>query len=141
MKKYIILLLIVIFAVTSISYLYVNYIGNNNEIKENNMTYEKVYNKEIAGTELATIINSTIDKNTRNNVTKDEKGYFIDNNSNSIIIEIKFKESDNIFKIEDISKQGIEQFIKYYARFKFKCTKIEYHNETKFVKYLYFEEV
>lgn len=141
MKKYIILLFIVIVAVTSMAYLYANYKMDNNKIKQNNSAYENVYNKEITGAELATIINGTLDKNTQNEVAKDEKGCFIDNGTNSIIIEMKFKESDDVYRVENISKQGVEQFIKLYARFQFKCTKIEYHKETKLVKYLYFEEV
>lgn len=140
MKKYAILLIVAIIVITSISYLYVNYINNSKEITANNGEYEDLYNKEITGTELATLINKTIDKNNKNNVTKDDKGLFINNDINSIIIEIKFKDSDNIFKIELIDKNGIENFIKLYSNFKFKCTKIEYHDKSKRVKYLLFEQ-
>ena len=140
MKNYIILIVIVIIAVTSIGYLYFNYQSNNGEIRRNNKEYVDLYNKEIKGNKLATIINKTLDKNEKNNVPKEEE-YYLNNGTNSIIIEIKFTESDNIFRIEKISQNGIENFINFYSKFKFKCTKIEYHEKTNFVKYLYFEQL
>ena len=44
-----------------------------------------------------------------------------------IKIYVKFLESDNIFDMEAISNNGIENFIQNYATFSFKCTKIDYH--------------
>ena len=90
---------------------------------------------------MASIVNKTLDKNEKNNVKKNNNGYYINNDENSIIIEIKFKDSDEIFKIEQISKNGIENFIKLYSNFYFKCTKIEYHQKTKYIKYLLFEQI
>ncbi len=141
MKKYIILAIIVIIAVGSISYMFASYRINNLQIEENNKMYTDIYNKEITGTELATIINKTIDRNEKNEVQKDESGFYIENETNSIIIEIKFKEAEEIIRTESISTNGIENFINFYSNFKFKCTKIEYHAKTNFTKYLYFEEI
>lgn len=141
MKRYIILAIIVIIAVTAIGYLYLNYISISNATSNSNKNYENLLNRTITGTEFATYINQIIDKNTKNSVEKDSKGYYINNNENSIIVEIKFKDSDNIFRIEQISNNGIEKFINLYANLNFKCTKIEYHKKTKLIRYLYFEEV
>ncbi len=141
MKRYIILAIIVIIAVTAIGYLYLNYISISNATSNSNKNYENLLNKTITGTEFATYINQIIDKNTKNSVEKDSKGYYINNNENSIIVEIKFKDSDNIFRIEQISNNGIEKFINLYANLNFKCTKIEYHKKTKLISYMYFEEV
>lgn len=141
MKKYIILSIIVIMAVTAIGYLCINYISISKATLNSNKNYESLLNKTITGTELATYINQIIDKNTKNGVEKDSNGYYINNNENSITAEIKFKDSDNIFRIEQISNNGIEKFINLYANLNFKCTKIEYHNKTKLISYLYFEEV
>lgn len=141
MKKYIILAIIVIMAVTAIGYLYLNYISNSKATTNSNKNYESLLNKTITGNEIATYINQIIDKNTKNGVEKGSNGYYIDNNENSIIVEIKFKDSDNIFRIEQIYNNGIEKFINLYANLNFKCTKLEYHNKTKLVSYLYFEEV
>ncbi len=141
MKKYLILAIIVIIAVSAIAYLFANYKLNNMQAEENNKIYANILNKEISGNEFATIINKTIDKNEKNGLKKDEKGYYIENEENSIIIEIKFKDSEEIFRLEQISKGGIENFIKLYSNLKFKCTNIEYHKKTNFIKYLYFIQV
>ena len=141
MKKYIILAIIVIIAVTAIGYVYLNYISVSKATINSNKNYESLLNKTITGNELATYINQIIDKNTKNSVEKDSNGYYIENNKNSIISEIKFKDSDNIFRIEQIYNNGIEKFNKLNTNLNVKCTKIEYHNKTKLVSYLYFEEV
>lgn len=140
MKKYIYLLIIVIIAIASVSYLYINYVNTTKNITNQNKMYENLYNKNINGTTFATSINKILDANNKNNVSKDENGYYLDNGTNSIIVEIKFKDSDNIFRIEQIYKNDISKFINLYANVNFKCTKINYHNKTKLVSYLFFEE-
>ena len=140
MKKYILLVVVVIVAVTSIGYLYSNYISNNMQMKNNNKEYIDILDKEISGSNLASIINKTIDKNIKNNVEKDKNGYFKDNGTNSIIIKIKFKDSDTIFFSEQIANRGIENFISLYSNIRFRCKKIEYHSKTKYVSCLYFEQ-
>ena len=141
MKRYLILTIIVIIAITSIGYLYLNIQSSSNTIYALNKPYEELKNEIINGNNLATYINKIIDKNAKNNVKKDEKGYYIDNNNNSIIAEIKFKDSDNIFRIEQIENNDINKFINLYSNINFKCTEIQYHNETKLVSFLHFEEV
>lgn len=141
MKKYVILFIIVIIVVTSIAYLYLNYVSGANNVKASNKEYTNLYNTTITGSTLASNINKIIDKNTKNNVQKDENGYFIDNGTNSIIVQIKFKDSDNIFRIEQIYNNGISKFINLYSNLNFKCTNIKYHSKTNLVSYMYFEEV
>ena len=140
MKKYVILAIIIVLSISSIAYLYTKYKSDILQAESNNKMYIEIYNKEISGTEFASIINKTLDRNEKNKVQKNENGIYINNDTNSISIEIKFKDSEEIFKVEQISKNGIENFIKLYSNFKFKCTKIEYHEKTKYIKYLYFEE-
>lgn len=141
MKNYVVLIVIVIIAVTSITYLFFNYRNNYIQIEENNKEYVNLYNKEVNGNYLATIINKTLDKNSKNDVIKDENEYYINNGTNSINIEVKFKDSDKTFRIEQISKNGIENFIKLYSNINFKCIKMEYHAKTKLISYLYFEQL
>ncbi len=43
--------------------------------------------------------------------------------------------------MESIYNLGIEEFVKYYSKRKFKCTDIKYHNKTKNISYLKFEEI
>jgi len=140
MKKYVILLTIVLVIIGIITYLYYQAKVIQTDILSNNKDYIVLLDKEISGTELATLINKTINKNEKNNVSKDENGVYQNNNKNSISIQIKFKENDNIIDEEKIQKNDISKFILYYASVNFKCTKVEYHEKTKLIKYLYFEE-
>ena len=108
-----------------------------------NKEYEEYYGIEILGTELISIINRTIDINSKNNINRDEEGYYIDNEKNSIKLYIHFayKEEIKTIQMEEIEKTGIESFVKVYSTANFKCTKIEYHENTNLVKSLTFEEV
>ena len=100
-----------------------NYRRTQANIAQYNKQYESWYNKPILGTDFISIINKTID-----------------NNEKSVKIYVKFLESDNIFDMEAISNNGIENFIQNYATFSFKCTKIDYHKNGN-VKSLFFEEI
>lgn len=141
MKKYVLLLIIIIVAITSVAYLYINYVNGANNVNTMNKEYENLYNNIINGAALATNINKILDKNAKNNVSKDNNGYYLDNEQNSIIVEIKFKDSDNIFRTEQIYNNGMSKFINLYSNINFKCTKLEKHNKTNLISYLYFEEV
>lgn len=141
MKKIIIFLSIVVIIVAGISYLYLNYKANYEISKKENMEYESYYNKEILGTEVATLINRTVDVNTKNTIQKNNKGIFIENEENSIKMEIKFSDDENIHPAEIIFSNGIEKFVQYYGEIKFKCTKIEYHTATNKIKYILLEQI
>ncbi len=141
MKKFIIFLLIVLIIVATVSYVYFNYKLNYNETKRQNYQFESYYNQEIFGPDLATAINKATDSNKKNEVQKNSKGGFIENDTNSIKIDIKFLDDDKIHEMEEISNSGIPTFIQYYNQIKFKCTKIEYHQKTNLVRYMLFEQI
>ena len=141
MKKIAIFVTCLIITLGIFGYFYQQYSSKKSNIEKYNVEYEQYYNKEISGNTLASIINKTIDLNERNLVEKDEKGKYTDNGNNSINIDLKFQQSDTIFAIETIYMNDISTFIKLYGQAKFKCTKIEYHESSKYVKYLYFEEI
>ena len=141
MKKIAIFIVSVIVILAVFTYVYYNYKAKKSDIDSNNMIYKSVYEKEISGNDLATIINKALDTNEKNFIQKDENGLFIENNENSIKIEIKFKQSDHVFPMEKIYENKVSEFIRLYGQAIFKCTKMEYHKKTKFIKYLYFQEV
>ena len=141
MKKIFIFFAIILFIICSISYLYLNYKANYNISKKTNREFERYLNQEIDGTEMATIINKVINSNKKNDVQKDDKNLYIDNNKDSIIVEIKMIDTDSIYRIEEIYNKGIENFMSYYREIKFKCTKIEYHTSTNKIKYMLFEQI
>ena len=141
MKKFIIFLVIILIIIATISYVYLNYKTNYNIAKKENFQFESYYNQEIFGPDVATVINKAIDKNSTNNIKKDNRGYYIENDTDSIKIDIKFIDDDKIHVMEEISNKGIGTFMQYYSQIKFKCTKIEYHETTKKVRYMLFEQI
>ena len=142
MKKIAIFFLIIIIIIAGISYIYLNYKANFNQAKRENIQLESYYNQEIYGNELATRINKAIDNNKNNEVKKDNKGKYIDNEINSINIDIKMLDDDGtIYNMEKIYNGGTSKFVQYYSQIKFKCTKIEYHQKTNKIKYMLFEQI
>lgn len=141
MKKIAIFFTIVIIFICGISYLYLNYKAEYNMSKKANMEFERYLNEEVYGVDLSTIINRAVDNNQRNDVHKNNKGIYLNNNTNSINIEIKMIDNDSIYQMETIYNGGIQNFINFYSNIKFKCVKIEYHNSTNKVKYMLFEQI
>ena len=142
MKK-IIICILSIFLIIICIVVYGVYQKNENtaQIGVDNKTYESYENKEVLGTDIISIINKATDSNKKNDIKIGEDGNYIDNGKNSIRIEIKFLELDKVITIERINNVGIEKFWSNYGALSFKCTKIEYHEKTHRVKYMYFEEV
>lgn len=140
MKKIIIFFAIIIIILCFIAVKYYNYKVNYNSIVNLNSEYSQYFDKEIQGIELASLINKTIDKNKRNNIEQNENGDFIQNDNNSIEIEIYIKDNETTYTMEKIYKGGTENFVQYYGDIKFECTKKEYHNKTKQIKYMLFEQ-
>lgn len=140
-KNVFIIITIVLVIIAIITYNFCYYKQLKIDAEKNNKTYNSFYNQEVLGTDLATLINKTIDNNEKNAVEKDENGIYLDNGKNSVKIEIKFLELDKIIPMESIDKQDIIEFVKNFGAMKFKCTKIEYHKTTQNVKYMYFEQI
>lgn len=142
MKK-IIICILSIFLIIICIVVYGVYQKNENtaQIGVDNKTYESYENKEVLGTDIISIINKATDSNKKNDIKIGEDGNYIDNEKNSIRIEIKFLELDKVITMERINNVGIEKFWSNYGALSFKCTKIEYHEKTHRVKYMYFEEV
>ena len=141
MKKFIIFFFFFLIIIATVSYIYLDYKVSYDIAKKENYQFESYYNQEIFGPDVATVINKAVDKNSTNNISKDNKGNFIENNTNSIKIDIKFLDDDKTHKMEEIFNNGIGTFMQYYSQIKFKCTKIEYHESTKKIKYMLFEQI
>ena len=141
MKKIFIFLAIIVVILCVILYQYNSYQRAQNAINSENSEYEQYLDKEIYGIDIASLINKSTDKNEKNSVSKDDKGYFIQNDENSIEIEIYIKDSDTTYKMEQIYKQGVEQFVQFFLNDKFKSSKVEYHEKTKRIKYILFDQI
>lgn len=141
MKKTIILILCIMLIILAfVIGKYLNYRAKYSEIKKENLEYEYYYQKEIYGTEIATIVNKAVNQNEKNQVSKNENGKYIQNNTNSIKIEIHMSDNETLYDMETLYNGGMTKFVQYYNLIKFACTEITYNDEGK-VKYMYFEQI
>ena len=141
MKKIAIFLFIIIGIVSTISYLYLNSINNQRIAQKENIKFEIYKDEEITGAEVTTLINKAINSNQQNEIEKDKKGRYIDNETNSINIDIKFIDDDVTYNIEKIYNNGMDKFLTYYRDIKFKCVDVQYHDKTQKIKYMLFEQI
>ena len=142
MKKSIVIILVIILLLVIVSTIGISTKTRKlSAIKQENKQYEQYSKEEIYGTDVMTLINKAINQNDKNNVSKDEKDNYIDNNQNSITIDIimitdEEKQETTIYKMETINKVGISEFIANFNTAKFKITKINYHNQTGRIKHI-----
>ena len=115
--------------------------NENRKVKQDNLKYEYYLDKTIYGTDLATIINKVVNENKKNKIKKDENNYYIENDENSINIEVKMKITDKTYPMEEFYNNDITKFVENFNLINFKCTSIEYHQKTGRVKKLLFEEI
>ena len=144
MKKAIIVFTIII--ITLIVILSISLVENNKNImkvKNYNKEYEDCFQKTVFGTDVTTVINRATNENIRNNIEIDENGYFIENDINSIKIEIKLLYDKKLtsYQMEQLTKVGLIGFVENFNLINFKCVSIEYHESTKRVKKVVFEQI
>ena len=120
MKKISIVIVVIIIIVAIVGVKYISYENNQSLIRQENKEFEQYQDKELNGLDVATVINKATDKNTKNNISKDEKGNFIQNDENSIEVEIYMSDNDVTYKMESIFNAGTEQFVQYYSNINFK---------------------
>ena len=99
-------------------------------IRRHNLQYEQYLDREIRGTDLATLINKAVDANRRNEVEQDAEGYFIDNGTNSIKIDIEMITIEETFSMEQIYQRGMPEFVQAFNFTTFESINVEYHAGT-----------
>ena len=137
------LLIVCVFVV----YFVINYRNMQIDAQANNKEYITYKDKTIVGTTLVSLINKTVDNNEKNDIEKDEKNTYIENDKNSVKIYIYFldleKEDKYIetpYTMEQIYNNDTDNFIKLYGTSNFYCSNIDYHEKTGNVKSLTFEQ-
>ena len=142
MKKNVVIISLILLLVIIMCIIIINLNSKvSNVVKKQNAEYEKYTDDTFYGTDVVTLINKAISSNESNNVEKDEKGFYITNNQNSIKIDLVMITNEEkleitTYKMEAIAKVGLTEFIKNFNTEKFKCTKIEYHQETGRIAYI-----
>ena len=141
MKKIVLLIITIIIVILAfVSYHYFNYKIKVQNENNSNKIYESFYQVNVLGTDVASLINRVQDENVKNKIKSDNKGFFIENDTDSIKLNIKFLEQEEIIEFESIVKKGVPKFIEFFGSMEFKCTSIEYHNKTGNIKYIHFEQ-
>lgn len=142
MKKLLLtLLLLFTMIIFSIYGLLINNKTKNSTLKNYNREYQEYLNKTINGTELATLINKVININEKNGIKKNENNYYIENQEDSIKIEVKLIITEKTYPMEEIYNKDTAEFVKHFSHEEFKCTSIEYHEKTGKVSKLLFEQI
>lgn len=131
----------IILFVSIFSFLYYQYQAEAEKAKQNREEYERYTQNQIMGSSLITLMNKASNDNEKNGLQKDKEGNYIENDTNSVKIEVKFLEADKAVRMEKIQSLGEEQFLKNYRTMSFQCTQKQYHESTKQIKYLLFEQV
>lgn len=141
MKKTFILIFTILVVIMIIVFVNIQNIQKNKQkILNYNLEFEYYCKEEILGIDITTLINKAINENEKNNLEKDEKGYYLPNEENSIKIFIKMKVAENTYPMENFYKAGINDFTKYFGSVKFKSTDIKYHKKTGQISEIYLEE-
>ena len=140
-KQAIIIGVAILVIILVIAFAVVQNVNVEKELLKYNYQYDKFLNKEVLGTEVASLINKAIDTNEKNNIEKDENKYYISNTTNSIKIYIKLEPDGENFPMERIFEVGMTEFVKNFNLEDFTCKKVNYHKETGKVSEIYFEVI
>lgn len=148
MKKNLIILISALLIICAfVVYFVINYRNMQIEAQINNKEYITYKDKTVVGTTLVSLINKTVDNNEKNNIQKDDKNVYIENDENSIKIYIYFLDLDKDgeyiktpYTMEQIYNNNTENFIKLYGTSNFHCTNMDFHEKTGNVKSLTFEQ-
>ena len=135
-------MMIILFCIIlGIGFIYSNYTIQVKQANEENIQYEYYLGKRVYGSDVATLINKAVDNNEKNQVQKDSKGNYINNEENSIQIDLDIVEVKKTYPMESIYQAQIKEFMKNFGDVQFECKKIKYHEKTGKIKYMLFEEV
>jgi hypothetical protein len=143
MKKTLIIIIAIFIVILSILLSkYYDLREEQNVVKEFNLKYEQYLDKEIYGTDIATIINKAVDDNENSFIEKDENGKYIQNDTSSVNIEIKIHdlEEDTIYTMETLYNGGMAEFVQYYNTVLFKCSSVEYNSAGQ-ISYMLYEQI
>lgn len=141
-RTFIIVIVCVIIIISFVFIKFINYKQKVTEIQEYNAQFEKYLDKEILGTDIASIINKAVDIDENQNIKKGQDGKYIQNGSDSINIEVKINDlkENTIYTMENLYNGGMTEFVQYYNNIKFKSSKVEYNNLGK-ISYILFEQI
>jgi len=130
-KYFITILVLTVIAVGFVTALVLNTRIKANDIKIFNEQFEVFNKNRLTGADVSSAINKAINNNKK---YEQNKEYLVDIN-----IRIIDYGEETIVDMEKIYSLGIDNFIKYYGRYEFNCTKVEYNKENGRISTLNFQ--
>lgn len=138
---------VILFLIIVVSVILVNYFDNvktKREIIRENSEYTQYEKANIKINDLITLMNKAIDTNRKNNIETDEKGEFLENDTNSIKVYLEIESRGSVIPMEalllsDVST--IDKVEKLFSDMFFKCNQIEYHEKTGRIKKIVFKAI
>ena len=140
MKKSIIFMWIVLIVIiVPIMIIVSNYKQAKNEVNKFNLLYEKYKTGKYYGSEIGSIINNAINNNEKNEIEKDENGFYIDDDKYCIKILIQLKSDGELktYQMENLEKLGIDRFVKNFNLEQFECNEITYNSVGRINKMIF----
>lgn len=119
----------------------INTQSNNKVLRQVNAEYEYYLDRTIFGTELATLINKAIDNNKKQEVEKDENGFYIANGKDSILIKVQMLNIEETYQMEKIFALGTQQFVEIFNSSMFKSEEVTYHKQTGRIATILFKQI
>ena len=142
MKKIVFSILLVVVLIVAV--ICINISDRNmkrNKSSEFNSQFEKYIGQTIYGTDVLSIINKAIDNNANTGVQKDAEGFYIEDDQNSVKVQITLLSSKDdgevvevTHQMETLEKAGLDKFIASFNLTEFKCTNADYNKEGRISK-------
>ena len=124
MKNTILILAILfIIIISSVYGICIEIKADKRQIAKYNLEYEEYLNKTLLGTDIVTVMNKAINENEKNKIQKDEKGYYIENNENSIKIYLKMITINKTYPMEEFYNNDMTAFVKNFNLIEFKSSR------------------
>ena len=105
------------------------------------MCLKNTNGQTLYGADIATIINKAVDNNEKYNVEKNLNGFYVENDENSIKVELTLlttdKEGNKVearYQMESLVNAGLNDFISSFSLTTFECTNIKYNSLGKVSK-------
>lgn len=102
---------------------------------------KSINGRAIYGADVLTIINKAIDNNEEKNIQKDENGFYLENNKDSVKVELILLSKDEegnqkevVHQMETLQKVGLDEFISRFGLTSFECTNFEYSSQKRISK-------
>ena len=136
--------IIIVFAILCIASIFSYFTIKNKqlekkEVEKFNSEYEYYNDDNLNGLDITTLINKATSNNEKYEIAKDENGLYVLDNKYSIEIYITMIINETTYRMERITQLGTNAFVEYFGAVSFKCTNIEYHEDTGRIASMTFE--